>query len=70
MNPDWTATSPDEYTVHPVKLDYAETVRETYRRQGELREKKRIINHITQLMAHQPGADWTEKELLDIIEKL
>tara|TARA_R110000782_G_scaffold153421_1_gene245880 strand:+ start:275 stop:487 length:213 start_codon:yes stop_codon:yes gene_type:complete len=70
MNPDWKATSPDEYTVEPVKLDYAETIRETYRRQGEQREKQKIISHLMRLMAHQPGASWSPKILLNIIEGL
>jgi hypothetical protein len=70
MNPDWTATSPDEYTVHPVKIDYAETIRETYRRQGEMREKQRIVSHLKRLMEHQPGASWNLKTLLNIFEQL
>jgi hypothetical protein len=70
MNPDWTATSPDEYTVEPVKLDHAETIRETYRRQGEQREKQRIVDHLKRLMEHQPGTAWPLKILLNIIEGL
>jgi hypothetical protein len=70
MNPDWTATSPDEYTVTPIKLSYAENIRETYRRQGEQRQKQKTVEYLKRLMEHQPGASWSPKILLNIIEGL
>ena len=54
----------------PIKLSHAENIRENYRRQGEQREKQRIINHLERLMQHQPGASWPPKILLNIIEGL
>jgi hypothetical protein len=54
----------------PTPISYAEKIRETYRRQGEQREKQRIISHLERLMQHQPGAAWPPKILLNIIEGL
>jgi hypothetical protein len=53
-----------------IKQDYAENIRETYRRQGEQREKQRIVNYLKRLMEHQPGTSWSPKIMLNIIEQL
>ena len=54
----------------PIKLSYAENIRENYRRQGEQREKQRIVDYLKRLMEHQPGVSWSPKILLNIIEGL
>ena len=53
-----------------IKLSYAENIRENYRRQGEQREKQRIVDYLKRLMEHQPGVSWSPKILLNIIEGL
>tara|TARA_R110000744_G_C18877901_1_gene506230 strand:+ start:124 stop:333 length:210 start_codon:yes stop_codon:yes gene_type:complete len=69
MNPDWTATAPDGYTITRTDT-YAESIRNTYRMQGERNQKERIMNHLKLLQEYQPDAVWTPKTLLDIIEML
>jgi hypothetical protein len=54
----------------PTPISYAEKIRETYRLQGEQREKQRIVDYLKRLMQHQPGAAWPPKILLNIIEGL
>jgi hypothetical protein len=54
----------------PTPISYAEKIRETYRLQGEQREKQRIVEYLKRLMEHQPGTAWPPKILLNIIEGL
>jgi hypothetical protein len=54
----------------PTPISYAEKIRETYRLQGEQREKQRIVDYLKRLMEHQPGTAWPPKILLNIIEGL
>jgi hypothetical protein len=50
--------------------DKAEVTREFYRKQGEQRERERVIAYLKRLMEHQPGVSWSPKTLLTIIEQL
>jgi hypothetical protein len=54
----------------PTPISYAENIRETYRRQGEQRQKQKTVEYLKRLMEHQPGTAWPPKILLNIIEGL
>ena len=50
--------------------DKAEATREFYRRQGEERERKKILEYLKRLSEHQPCEAWTLPLLLTMIEQL
>jgi hypothetical protein len=50
--------------------DKAEVTREFYRKQGEERERKKIIEYLKQLSEHHPGERWTLPLLHTIIKQL
>jgi hypothetical protein len=54
----------------PTPISYAEKIRETYRLQGEQRQKQKTADYLKRLMEHQPGVFWSPKILLNIIEGL
>ncbi len=43
-----------------VAMSHAETVREFYRRQGEERERQRILKLLEKLVLHYPAIDYDD----------
>lgn len=46
-----------------------ETVREFYRKQGEERERQRILALLEMLENHHEGSLWSPKYILDLIHR-
>ena len=50
-------------------VDKAEVTREYYRKQGEQRERERIIQQLQRLQDHKPGESWSPRHLIQILEE-
>ena len=50
--------------------DKAEVTREYYRKQGENRERQRILNELQKIEQKTPGAQWSPRYLMKVIEAL
>jgi hypothetical protein len=49
-------------------VDKAEVTREYYRKQGEQRERERIIQQLQRLLDHKPGESWSPRHLIQILK--
>ena len=49
MNPDWTATIPDNYVTDLTRTDHASNVRNFYRKQGAELERFKLLGMLAEI---------------------
>lgn len=49
--------------------DKAEITREFYRKQGELRERERVLALLQMLENHQSGSAWSPKYIISLVNR-